>query len=104
MEDAAQAVRLRSELQGVERRVHELRTLVQQEQRKAERMRSTQRVLEENMSRLYEAAKGQLEERTQRLTAARLDRSVYAIGASGGAAVHRHSSEPEAERSQSQTL
>ena len=36
-------------------------------------MQATQLVLETNMSRLYDAAKGQLEERTQRLTAARLE-------------------------------
>ena len=62
-----------AEIESDRSRVRELEVLVQQEQKKADKMQATQLVLETNMSRLYDAAKGQLEERTQRLTAARLE-------------------------------
>ena len=92
MESAA----LNEELGRERQRVLELTALVQQEQKKVsacaaccapgkmrahestarsqvERIRSTQQTLETNMSRLFETAKGQMEERGQHLTAARLE-------------------------------
>ena len=53
--------------------MHELQALVLQEQKKVDKLQATQRVLENNMSRLYEAAKDQMQEKTKLLSAARLE-------------------------------
>ena len=67
------AAELAAELEAERKRARELEVLVQQEQKKFDKLQSTQRVLEDNMSRLYEAAKEQVQEKTQQLSAARLE-------------------------------
>lgn len=71
MSEAASAQALTASIEAERVRVAELRKLVQQEQKKADRLQSTQATLETNMSRLYEAAKAKVDDVTQALTAAR---------------------------------
>lgn len=54
-------------------RVAELQVLVQQEQKKADKLKSMQATLEDNMSKLYDAAKAKIDAVSQELAAARLE-------------------------------
>ena len=47
--------------------IKELRHLVQQEQRKVEKVRATQQLVEDNICRLYDTAKIKVDERDQAL-------------------------------------
>lgn len=54
-------------------RVAELQVLVRQEQKKADKLKSTQATLEDNMSKLYDTAKAKIDAVSQELAAARLE-------------------------------